>query len=166
MEVRAIRPNDGHSVQLGGISARVLLSGDDCGGSLAIVEAPIAPRVLAGPLHTHHNEDALWLVLEGELGAQVGDREFHEGPGSLVLAPKGIPHTYWNPGKTPAKYLEMAWPAGLERFLMRLGHVVEEGADDVLDQVEHLSQAFGITMDWDSIAALTERHGVSLEVGT
>lgn len=61
-----IRPGDGPSFALGGIAARILVSAGQSGGGLAIVDAPIAPKTLAGPLHTHRNEDALWYVVEGE----------------------------------------------------------------------------------------------------
>lgn len=155
-----IRPADGTAFQLGGIAARTILDAARTGGALAMVEAPIAPRTLAGPLHTHHNEDALWYVLEGEFGAQVGDREFHEGPGTVVLAPRGIPHTYWNPGTEPARYLEMAWPAGLERFLEQLALVTANPTDDVFAQIENLAQQFGLEMDWDSVTVLMTKHGI------
>jgi len=155
-----IRPGDGTTFQLGGISARTIVDTTKTNGALAIVEAPIAPKTLAGPLHTHHNEDALWYVLEGEFAAQVGDRDFHEGPGTVVMAPRGIPHTYWNPGAEPARYLEMAWPAGLERFLEQMGLLAAAPTDDTLAQVENVAQQFGVDMHWDSLATLMEKHGI------
>ena len=165
MDPKVIRPGDRPELQLGNIAARMMLSGTDCGGSLAIIEAPIGPRALAGPMHTHRNEDALWYVVEGEFGAQVGDMVFREGPGAMVLAPRGVPHTYWNPGDAPARYLEMAWPAGLEHFLAGLAHVVEDDGEDILDGVERLSKSFGIEMDWDSLPGLMEAHGVGFDFG-
>ena len=159
-----VRPSDRKSFQLGGIDARVLVAGADTGGSFAIVEAPIAPKALAGPLHTHHKEDALWYVMEGEFGAQIGDMEIHEGAGSLIFAPRDIPHTYWNPGTTPAKYLEMAWPAGLERFLEELGQVVIGGGEEVLSRVASLAAEYGVEMHWDSIAPLMDKHGVGFAI--
>lgn len=166
MVPRVIRAGDRPTFQLGGIAARVLVAGADTAGSFAVVDAPIAPKVLAGPLHTHHNEDALWYVVEGEFGAQVGEEEFHEGPGAVIFAPRGVPHTYWNPGSTPARYLEMAWPAGLERFLEGLGGLIgaDNDGDDVLAGVAKLSEQFGVEMHWDSIASLVARHGVGFDL--
>jgi len=158
--VRVSRPEDRTPYSFGGIDVRVLVSGSDTGGSFAIVEAPIVPKALAGPLHTHHREDALWYVMEGEFGAQVGDQAFHEGPGAVVFAPREIPHTYWNPGHKPAIYLEMCWPAGLERYLERLGEAVAEGGGDVLSKVMALSGEYGIEMHWNTVDRLIERHGV------
>src|SRR5713226_8313400 len=147
---RVIRPDEGTSFKLGGIEARILISSADTAGAFAIVEAPINPRTLAGPLHTHHNEDALWYVIDGEFGAQVGDEEIHEGPGAVVFAPRGIPHTYWNPGSTPARYLEMAWPAGLERYLERIGRMVADPGPELLGEIAKVSDQFGVEMHWDS----------------
>ena len=166
MEPRVVRSADQPTFQLGNIAARMILSGTVCDGALAIIEAPIAPRALAGPLHTHTREDALWYVMKGEFGAQVGEKEFHEGPGAVILAPRGIPHTYWNPGDASATYLEMAWPAGLEHFVAGLAHVVDDGGEDIFGQVERISKAFGIEMDWDSLPLLMERHGVGFELGS
>ena len=154
------RPEDRRSFSFGGIEVRVLLSGSETGGSFAIVDAPIMPKALAGPLHTHHREDALWYVMEGEFGAQVGDRHINEGPGAVVFAPRGIPHTYWNPGSIPGRYLEMCWPAGLERYLELLAEAVAEGGDTLLSKIAVLSDEYGIEMDWDSVQRLVEQHGV------
>jgi mannose-6-phosphate isomerase-like protein (cupin superfamily) len=66
------------------------------------VEAPIGPKTLAGPLHTYRHEDGCWYVVEREFAAQAGDEEVHDGPGALIFAPRGIPHTYWNYGSSPA----------------------------------------------------------------
>jgi hypothetical protein len=98
--------------------------------------------------------------LKGEFAAQVGDHKFHEGPGARVFAPKGVPHTYWNPGTAPATYLELGWPAGLDRYLEDLGSIVARGGEDMLAEVIGLSGRYGIQMDWESLDALMTRHGV------
>ena len=154
------RSADRPTHQLGGIQARTLIGGSHSGAAFCILEAPIGPKTLAGPLHTHHHEDGCWYVIEGEFAAQIGDDEVHEGPGSLIFAPRGVAHTYWNPGTSPAMYLEMCWPAGLERYLQQLGTIVDRGGDDILDEVVRLGAEFGIDMDWGSLDILTQRHSV------
>ncbi|MFZ1023354.1 MAG: cupin domain-containing protein [Thermoplasmata archaeon] len=62
------------------------------------------------PLHLHRIEDEAWYVLEGTLRFQFGAREFEAGPGSGVLLPHGTPHTFWNPGPGPARYLLIVGP--------------------------------------------------------
>lgn len=132
------RPADRETLQLGGIQARTLIGGQHSGAAFCIIEAPIGPKTLAGPLHTHRNEDGCWYVMDGEFAAQIGDDEVHEGPGSLILAPRGVAHTYWNPGDSPAQYLELCWPAGLERYLQQVGTIVSRGGDDILDEIVRL----------------------------
>src|SRR5881275_976161 len=65
---------------------------------------PGPPRYIA-PLHLHRSDDEAWYVLEGTLCVQVGEDVIEARAGSAVLAPRGIPHTYWNPGPGPVRYL-------------------------------------------------------------
>jgi len=62
------------------------------------------PRYIA-PLHLHHHDDEAWYVLHGTLCVRVGDEIVEARAGSAVLAPRGLPHTYWNPGPGQARYL-------------------------------------------------------------
>jgi mannose-6-phosphate isomerase-like protein (cupin superfamily) len=39
------------------------------------------------------------------LRVQVGNDEVEVGTGSGVFVPRGTPHTYWNPGPGPVRYL-------------------------------------------------------------
>ena len=55
-------------------------------------------------------------MLEGQIGARVGDQELTAGPGCYVLKPRRVPHTFWNPGPGPARVLEIISPAGFERY--------------------------------------------------
>jgi mannose-6-phosphate isomerase-like protein (cupin superfamily) len=67
------------------------------------------PRLIA-PRHLHHSDDEAWYVLEGQLRVQVGDKEVEAGAGAAVLVPRGTPHTYWNPGSEPVRYLLVMTP--------------------------------------------------------
>ena len=62
------------------------------------------------PLHLHRGDDEAWYVLEGRLGFRIGDEVVEAGPGEAVLAPRGMAHTYWNAGGTPARYLVVMSP--------------------------------------------------------
>ncbi len=65
---------------------------------------PEPPRFIA-PLHVHHRDDEAWYVLEGSLRFRLGDREVEASAGSAVFGPRGVRHTFWNPGPGPARYL-------------------------------------------------------------
>ncbi len=71
------------------------------------------------PLHRHRIEDEAWYVIEGILRFQSGTREFDATAGTGVFLPRGTPHTFWNPGPVPARYLLIMGPktAGLLEVL-------------------------------------------------
>jgi mannose-6-phosphate isomerase-like protein (cupin superfamily) len=56
------------------------------------------------PLHKHP-EDEAWYVLEGALAVRVGDQVHEVTAGGAVIAPGGIPHTFWNMRPEPARYM-------------------------------------------------------------
>lgn len=62
------------------------------------------PRMIA-PWHMHRSDDEAWYVLEGMLCVRNGDEEVELRPGCSVMVHRGTPHTYWNPGPAPARYL-------------------------------------------------------------
>jgi len=66
---------------------------------------PAGPPRLIAPRHLHRRDDEAWYVLEGTLRVQAGNEEVEARAGSAVLVPRGTPHTYWNPGSGPARYL-------------------------------------------------------------
>ncbi len=57
------------------------------------------------PLHVHHADDEAWYVLGGDLGFRLGDEVVFASAGSVVVAPRGTPHTYWNAGTVEARYI-------------------------------------------------------------
>jgi mannose-6-phosphate isomerase-like protein (cupin superfamily) len=77
------------------------------------------------PLHVHHADDEAWYVLEGTLGFRLGDDEIEAAAGSAVLARRNTPHTYWNAGGQPARYLLVLTP----RLARLIDEVHEPGAD-------------------------------------
>jgi mannose-6-phosphate isomerase-like protein (cupin superfamily) len=78
----------------GPFGVELLMKSADTDGRFGLVEHPIAPRSLAGPMHVHKHEDEYSYVLEGELGFQVADDVFTAGPGQLVAKPRGIWHGF------------------------------------------------------------------------
>jgi mannose-6-phosphate isomerase-like protein (cupin superfamily) len=67
------------------------------------------PRLIA-PRHVHFSDDEAWYVLEGKLRVEMGDREAEASSGAAVMVPRGTPHTYWNPGPEPVRYLLIMTP--------------------------------------------------------
>ena len=122
MGARVLGPADGEVAEAPEFRTdRFMIDGVDTGARLSVVEHTVAPHVLAGPLHHHSREDEYSDVLEGRPGALLGDQEVFAEAGDLVFKPRGQWHTFWNPGGTPTRVLELITPAGLEDLFRELG---------------------------------------------
>jgi len=96
-----------------------LLRSEQSDGQVAVIETAPAPGV-GPPLH-HHDFDETFYVMEGELTFRLRDEILTAGPGELVFAPRGVPHTFANLSGTPARQLIVCTPAGFERYFARMG---------------------------------------------
>lgn len=148
-------------LSLGPISARILVRSETVGGAFGLLESPIGPGVLAAPMHVHSNEDGWWYVLEGNFAAQIGDETVRAEPGAFVHAPRGIAHTYWNPGPEPARYLELFAPGGLETYFEQIATLLATESPDI-ERILELAASYGLALAWESVEELQDRHGVRL----
>ena len=156
-----VGPADGESVTLQTIGVRFMIPGADTGTRFSLVEHPMPPRGLAAPLHRHNREDEYSFILEGRMGALLGDDVVEAGPGDLVYKPRGQWHTFWNAGDEPARILEIISPAGFELFfreLVALGGPLK--ADP--EELAALNERHGLQMQPDSVPGLLERFGLRI----
>ena len=160
-KARVLGPRDGRAGFLGSIGVRFMIDGDEAGGDFSLVEHPMSPRALAAPLHRHTREDEYSYVLEGQVGALLGDEVLDGQPGDLSFKPRNQWHTFWNAGDEPARILEIIAPAGFERFfaeLVDLGGAL--GAPP--EELAALSQRYGLEMQPDSVPGLLERFDLRI----
>ena len=148
-------------LSLGPISARILVPSQVTRGAFGLIESPIEAGVLAAPMHVHSKEDGWWYVLEGNFAAQIGDETIEAEPGAFVQAPRGIAHTYWNPGPGRASYLELFAPGGLEDYFRQIAGLLAENPPNI-QRILELPASYGLELDWDSVAVLQTRHGIQL----
>ena len=149
-------PNDGHMLgQPDGTADRFMVDGKDSGGGFALVEHRLAPRVLAAPLHFHTREDEYSYVLEGRVGALLGEEEVLAEAGDLVFKPRGQWHTFWNAGDAQARILEIISPAGLEELFRQL-----ESYEDP-EAIAALAARYGGKVDFEGTMPIVERHGLA-----
>ena len=97
-----------------------MIDGDETDQGFSLVEHPMSPRALAAPLHRHNREDEYSYVLEGKMGALLGDEVLVAEAGDLVFKPRNQWHTFWNAGDEPCRILEIIAPAGFEKFFEEL----------------------------------------------
>src|SRR3954453_18408932 len=115
-KARVLGPADGTAGTLRAIGVRFMVGGAESGGGFSLVEHPMPPHALAAPLHKHSREDEYSYVLEGRMGALLGDDEVYAEAGDLVFKPRDQWHTFWNAGDEPCRILEIIAPGGFENF--------------------------------------------------
>jgi mannose-6-phosphate isomerase-like protein (cupin superfamily) len=104
------------TVEVLGNRIAFLLDAEETGGAIGAIEF-LAPRSFAGPPpHIHRRMHDVAVVLEGTMAFQLGDETGTAGPGELLLAPRGVPHTFSNPSESPLRLLNLFVPGGYEQF--------------------------------------------------
>jgi hypothetical protein len=93
------------------------LPAETTGGIISIWESIAAPDS-GPPLHVHTREDEIFYVLAGTFQFWCGDETLVGGPGTTMVLPKDVPHTYRNVGQTEGRLLGAAMPGGLENFFL------------------------------------------------
>jgi quercetin dioxygenase-like cupin family protein len=159
MAARILSPQYAEFGFLGSIGVRFMIDGAESGGRFSVVEHPMSSRALAAPLHRHAREDEYSSVLEGQVGALLGDDVRIGRPGDLIFKPRNQWHTFWNAGDEPARILEIISPAGFEKFfheLIALGGVAQVGTQ----LMGELCSRYALELDAASIPGLVERFGL------
>ena len=119
-----VGPQDGKAVDLAVVGVRFMAWAEETGGGFSLVEHPIPPGMLAAPLHRHNREDEYSYVLEGRMGALLGDDVVYGEPGDFIFKPRDQWHTFWNAGESPCRILEIVSPGGFEHYFDELAETM------------------------------------------
>jgi quercetin dioxygenase-like cupin family protein len=92
-----VSPDGGEQVGRGPLGMRILEDGSNTGQRLGVVEVRLAPGVVGPPQHVHREHDETFYVVSGAVRFFSGDQQTELGPGGLVTAPIGAPHSFGNP---------------------------------------------------------------------
>lgn len=107
-------------------------------GTLAVLRnpqgAPRTPAVIeltipAGgspPRHIHDTLDDSFLMLEGNVVVSCGERSFTAAPGTYVVLPAGVEHTFRVTGASPAKMLLIHANDDFLKFIEAVGTPTRE----------------------------------------
>jgi quercetin dioxygenase-like cupin family protein len=157
---KVLGPGDGKIGQLPGIGVRFMVGAEESGGGFSLVEHPMPPRALGAPLHRHTHEDEYTYVLEGRVGAQLGDEVVYGERGDLVFKPRGQWHAFWNAGDEPARVLEIISPGGFEGYFEELAALPAGPPDPV--RIAEIAARYGLEHDFESVPRLAETYGLRL----
>jgi mannose-6-phosphate isomerase-like protein (cupin superfamily) len=155
-DARVLGPGEGLAGFLGSIGVRFMVDGETAAGGFSLVEHPMSARALAAPLHRHSYEDEYSYVVEGRMGALLGDQVLEAGQGDLVFKPRDEWHTFWNAGDEPCRILEIISPAGFEKYFAEM--VGLGGSGDLDPEARRaLGERYGLEVKPESIPELVKR---------
>ena len=158
---RIVGPNDGKAVDLVSVGVRFMAWTEETGGLFSLVEHPIPPKTLVAPVHIHEREDEYSFVLEGRMGALLGDDVVYAEAGDLAFKPRNQWHTFWNPDDEPCRILEIIAPAGFEDFFRELDALGGALKADP-EELAALNERYGQEMKPESVPGLLERFGLTI----
>ena len=121
--------------------ARILLRGEDTGGTLGLTDMVDVPAGDMPPLHVHHSHDEWFYVLDGSVTFYMPGREIPLEAGDSLFAPRGVPHTY-RVGEQPARWIAGSTPGGFEQFVVEVAALGE--------------------LDPTSLTAVAAEHGIEI----
>jgi mannose-6-phosphate isomerase-like protein (cupin superfamily) len=152
---RIVGPTGGRA--LDPVFVRLMLESGETGGGFSLLEHPIPPRTLVGPLHKHSREDEYSFVVEGRMGALLGDEVVEADAGDLVFKPRDQWHTFWNAGGAPCRVLEIISPGGFEGYFEELTEVITSPTFSP-EKLGPVAERYGLEVDPMSIPRLCEEH--------
>ena len=106
----------------------VLLDGRATRGQLMVVRSTLG-RDAASPLHVHHREDEMFVLLAGHGLFYLGDEVHELGAGGAIFLPRDVPHAYRFLSDA-VDMLTLCTPSGMEDFFRAAGHDLADGATE------------------------------------
>jgi quercetin dioxygenase-like cupin family protein len=88
-------------------------------GAFSFMERTLPPGGRKPPPHIHTNCEEAFYVLDGEIEFSLGDDTVVGRPGSFVLVPGGVAHTFGNAAAVPSRVLIIHAPA-MDRYFEEL----------------------------------------------
>jgi len=142
---RVLASSEGLRLQSGpGRDLIFKVTGEDTQGALDYFIVEVGPRG-GPPLHVHHHQEETIHVLSGRFKVRIGDELHTLEPGGFAYMPAGLPHAFRNLTDQPAELIVVYTPGGCHKFYEELGPATRTA-----------------TPDRDEIAAIFERHGMSV----
>lgn len=111
-QARHFRPGEGKTYQLGRITLTFKTGAAETGGAYTLCEAIEPPGASAG-LHRHPSYDETHIICEGHYECRLGDATLMLGPGEMMFAPRGTPHSIKSVGPETGRELIISSPGGI-----------------------------------------------------
>jgi mannose-6-phosphate isomerase-like protein (cupin superfamily) len=127
-DIIVISPGKGKTVALGPTQLTFLARSEETDHQFSLVEHILPPQSRGAPPHVHRLHNHAFFVIEGEVRIDVGDQMVLASTGTYVFVPKGVPHSFSNPGAVWARMLHIDTPGGMEKIFDELSTAISPGA--------------------------------------
>lgn len=119
---RVVKPGEGKLVRAFGNQIEFMLLGEDTEEQLSIGMATVNPGG-SPPPHVHHDEDEVFLILEGEYRVCLDGEWTTAGPGALVHLPRGCAHTFSVVGEKPGRHWTLTTAGKFPEFFAKSAEI-------------------------------------------
>jgi quercetin dioxygenase-like cupin family protein len=132
-----VNPSD-ETINIGPLTVRFLISGDDASGSVALFELTVpAAQRLAAPAHSHDHYEETIYGIEGVLTWTVDGKRIDVGPGQALCIPRGAVHRFDNTCSEDVKALCAITPAAIgPQYFRESAAVIDAAAGGPPDRVK------------------------------
>ena len=123
MKPTILGPDDGERMIIHGSNVMTFKALEEStGGHYSLCHYEAEAGWPGAEIHSHPGFEEAFYVLEGEFEFQIEGAVHRARPGTFVLVPRGVEHTFRNPTNAPAKLLGIFSPPGAEQaFRSRAG---------------------------------------------
>lgn len=121
-----IKPNEGERYEIGGNAFTFKITSEISNDQLGVYEIVLAPMAIGAKLHYHRFMDETFIVKQGTLTIQIGEKEHKVESGTVVYAPRFTPHGFWNDTNEEVKIILIFNPSSKrEGFFKGLNEVLK-----------------------------------------
>ncbi|MGE5219150.1 MAG: cupin domain-containing protein [Chloroflexota bacterium] len=112
-------------------------------GAFSFMERTLPPGGRKPPPHIHTNCEEAFYVLDGEIEFFLGDDTVIGRPGSFVLVPGGVSHTFGNAATAPSRLL-IIHAAAMDAYFEELQALWSGAVPPSADQEQALMNRHGM----------------------
>lgn len=106
-----ILPEEGESLNLNGLSVSFKVTSELSNNQLGVYEISLPPNTIGAKLHYHRFMDETFIVNQGTLTIEVGNKLQKAKPGTVAYIPRFTPHGFRNDTNETVKLMLIFNPA-------------------------------------------------------